>query len=227
MSEEANDPNAGYNFLWSVPEAMMEDHYSALGKFFWHFGRLEQILKQEVYMMVFGSLKHEPGSYAIARSVVKLATVGPAMGALKHILKVIETPPDVRDEVERILKQVTEIQYLRDRLAHNFSRVDVSNREGWFCVNNQITAKDSEQLEAVYFKTETLNNMVHDLSAMPLLLSLALRPEDYEPDAFTQNGLSRTWRYKPSQLKKTGPRHDRTLQARSNRPQSSPESPPG
>jgi hypothetical protein len=131
---------------------------------------------------------------------------------IKRTLRASGASHGMRSEAGRVLNQLGEIHYIRDRLAHNAAYHDESNSQGWFYTNNNITIRENEQADVIRFKLEVLANMTADLERIPDLLERALFPEstkiiDVELRADPVHSqhvaaLYAPWRYKLSQLRK-------------------------
>ena len=95
---------------------------------------------------------------------------------MMRMLRVGDADPTMIAEVKRIFDQVGEIQYMRDRIAHNAAYPNFTDKEGWFSTTNHYTAHEGDKISLVMFKPTMLLNMVRDLEAIPPLLERALDP---------------------------------------------------
>jgi len=201
-------------FLVKVPKRFWTAYFKALGEFCHEFAAVESMLPGLVVREVLdksnarttgptysGGEISKPGINAgdLMKSAMSEMRVGPAMAALKRVLRMSKASKGTISEVERLLKQVGEIQFLRNRLAHHAAQIDATNREGWLEVSNQDSALEPDQVETLHFQMETLHNAADDLRRIRHLLGYALNPAVSPPV-----GMLGPWRYTPAQLRRGG-----------------------
>jgi hypothetical protein len=204
---------------------LIQDYYDTLGRFIHQFGRTEDLLNRIVHRLLVQQLnaRHQAALQTV-QSVLGGMRVKMSNDTIKRALRVSGASLGMRTEADRVLNQLSEIHYIRDRLVHNTAYPDDSKGQGWFYTNNNITVRENEQIDVIRFKLEVLTNMTADLERIPDLLERALFPEstktiDEELRTDPDHGqriaaLYAPWRYKLSQLRRTGPRSRPSPQAR-------------
>jgi hypothetical protein len=149
--------------------------------------------------------------------------VAAARDNLKRFLRITGASTSVIAEVDGIFDQWGEINYFRDCIAHHATGHPDKDGSLWV----QVLAREATGNEVLHFTPEILDNMAYDMWRIGQRLDCAL-------EAPTENELAENpalrvhmnvvrgpWRYKPSQLKRTGPRHDSSLRRRAPPPRSS------
>lgn len=161
-----------------------------------------------------------------ALSIQRRAAVRAVLGSMRikqlkdtfgRLLVVTNAPVESTKEVERIFAHLSEVQSLRDRLAHNGATPDMRNKEGWFYTSDHHTQNLEEKWSIVYFKASTLLDMARDLNVIPGLLFDLFNPEiraavDREPSMQSpemlayQADVRGPFKFKPSHLRREMPR---------------------
>jgi hypothetical protein len=192
----------------------MQDYFSMLGRFIHEFGRTEDLLNRIVHRFLAQQLNAQhPAALQTIQGVLGGMRVKMSSDIIKRTLRTSGASHGMRDEADRILNQLGEIHYVRDRLAHNAAYPD-AKKPGWFRTDNHITVRENEKADVRSFKLEALANMVADLERIPDLLERALFPEtiritdeelsDDPNHAKNVDALNAPWRYTLSQLSRTG-----------------------
>ena len=198
-------------------------YYDALGRFMHQFAHTEDELNRIIKDFVVKVLKLTPSNQIIA-AIVGGMRIAASRDMLKRLLRVTRKSQEVKDKVDHVLAQLGEIHYMRDRIAHNESYPSLA-KAGNFETTNQMQIRETEQMDWISFNPQILLDMAADLERIPYLIEITLASaaerERHATMAKTvgdrQQVLdprSRPWRYKPSQLEKTGPKHERTPQPR-------------
>jgi hypothetical protein len=255
---DATDPGANIDSR-TYRDRLWANYFSALGRMFHAFAQVEDGLNLTIAEFLEAETNQPDDSradindagpfsaadirrsqrYASAwikrKALFKAVAAGLRLANLrdvmKRLLRVTNTSNDTRREVDRIFDQLGEIQYIRDRLAHNAAILlpnnptiaGTTNNGCWFCTSNLSTVKENEQFELLYFKLSMLLDIVGDLEVIPTLLDEALRPDFYKEFYSTPEMSSpemkalivnehAPWRYKPSELKREGPKSRPTRQ---------------
>lgn len=212
----------------AVFDVNWDRYYRSFGKFMHEFACMENELNQEISsFVIYRCLKLSVGSQLVVHSILGGSRLAASRDTLKRILRVINAPKEMRDEISRIFAHLADIHYMRDRLAHNGAQQSYS-KAGWFETTNQITVREVDQMDWIRFSPEMLLDMADDLKRMTFMISLALDPEGRKrvtalakkskPWARSLRRAAAPWRYKPSRLVKTGPKHERTLPPRGHLP---------
>lgn len=159
------------------------------------------------------------------------ATIGgmrlkPLKDTFNRVLRAVNAPNQDCAEVAKVLSQMGEIQFLRDKLAHNAAWAEIRDGEWWFGTTNLKTARERDQIELIFFRTETLRAATRDLERAHTLIDRVLNKafwqevdetierENLEPEDHIRLG---PWHYRPSMLAREGPKHS-PKRERSSRP---------
>jgi hypothetical protein len=195
----------------------MQSYYHALGRFIHQFGRTEDLLNNIVHRLLVQQLNaRHPASQQVIKGVLGGMRVAVSSETIKRTLRTSGAAHGMRSEADEVLKHLREIHYIRDRLAHNAAYPGDGKNKGWFYTNNNITVRENEKANCLWFKLEALSNMTADLARVPDLLERILFPErtratDEELGADPGHArriaaLRAPWQYNQSQLKRIGPR---------------------
>jgi hypothetical protein len=214
-----------------LPVGRWARYFSALGRFFHVYTRTESALNATISNFInerIGPKKNKRNSALIA-AILGGSRFAGSRDTLKRLLRITHSPKTTQDEVQRIFLQLGEISFFRDRIAHNFTiPTSIDGPETWFGIDNSLTSREFEQLETLCFTPEILMDMAYDLFRIPDMLSFVLNEEGKEFVQHYADGLEDSlirqsareylvrlhepWRYKASQLKRTGPKHVRSSQ---------------
>jgi hypothetical protein len=209
-----------------------DQYYSALGRFMHEFGVTEDEINRVIQdFVIFDQLRLPVEKQLVAYAVLGSQRIATARDTLKRLLRVANAGDEVRVEIDRVLSQLGEIQFFRDRIAHAGAFPDIS-AAGRFVMTNQAAARETDQIEWISFTPQMLLDMAADLERMPYLIQMGLAsPEERNRHAgmaeTAEDRLavldppSRPWRYKPAQLVRTGPKYEPTPPRRDRPPRSS------
>jgi hypothetical protein len=128
---------------------------------------------------------------------------------ITRILRVANYDDAYQNEFAYAFSQLGEIHFVRDRIAHHgvssFSATE-------FYTTNEATVREGNQEEMLIFTIDMLLDMAYDLNSLENyfheLDGAFLRMTGETPE-WDQWILTRrpTWRYKPSSLRREGPKH--------------------
>jgi hypothetical protein len=192
----------------------MQDYFSMLGHFIHEFGRTEDHLNRTVHRFLVQQVNaRHPAALQTIQGVLGGMRVKMSSDTIKRTLRTSGASHGMRAEADRILNQLREVHYMRDRIAHNAAYPD-GKKQHWFRTDNHITVRENEKNNMISFKLEVLANMTYDLMRIPDLLERALFPEttrtideelsDDPEHAKYIAALNAPWRYTLSQLRRTG-----------------------
>jgi hypothetical protein len=195
----------------------MQGYYYALGRFFHQFGRTEDLLNNIVHRLLVQQLHTQHlAALQTIQAVLGGMRVKMLSDAINRTLSASGAAYAMREDAKRVLDHLGEIHYIRDRLAHNAAYPGEGSKEGWFYTNNNITVREDEKANVIWFQVEALNNMTVDLAHVPDMLERILFPEETriideelgdDPDhAERVAALQSPWRYRLSQLTRVRPR---------------------
>lgn len=117
-----------------------------------------------------------------------------AKDTINRLLRVSDTPDEVRDFVASIFKQIGEIQYLRNRLTH-YHTAAVFRKRGQFINTDAEVAREQSKALFLTFSYDALDAARHDLHAIGGLLDRL-----FDPDEESVTLQLPAWQYKPSML---------------------------
>lgn len=213
-------------------EEEWQQYYAALGRLMFAFATMEEevnrLLEGYVRNDLLALTKTPPRTAEIIKALISGMRITAARDTLKRLLRVTDAPPSVEKDVTEILSHLTELTTLRDQLAHHAS-FPTMLPDGTFQTTNQSSAKEIMKIEWVAFHPRILLAAAEDLEQVPYRLNLALRPSERARLSNLSSRreelelLSQPWRYKPGELTRTGPKHDKNPQWRSLPPRSSQE----
>jgi hypothetical protein len=214
-----------------LPVGVWPSYFSALGRFFHAYARAETSMNSTISNFVDERIgpTQDVRDHVVITALLGGARLAGSRDTLKRLLRVTQAPDETHQEVHRIFLQLGEISFFRDRIAHNgASPTNFFEPGTWYSIDNFSNSREFEQLETLYFTPEMLMDMAYDLFRIPSMLSFALseraraftlRQADAPEVSPTRKGarehlaqLREPWRYKPSQLKRTGPKHDHRSQ---------------
>lgn len=204
-----------------------DDYYAALGRFMHQFSAMENGLNG--YLAQFLALaivpSDSPKAFLIIRAAVGGQRMAPLRDSMKRILRITRASPQMRDKIDAILDHVGNLQFVRDRLAHNGAIL--VDRRGKVRVetSNSFTVREFEQLETLYFPIQMLLDMTADLAVIHAAIHATITPHvrptlDLSGLAELEDALRHVsaWRYKPSQLERVRPK-SRAIRPTPKRPQ--------
>src|SRR3954454_6243176 len=154
---------------WDLPRDMQHDllerYYGVLGRFIHYFSNAERAVNQaieDILQDVFSptfvrGLYPEPNAARdrVLRAITGSLRLASARDTLKRLLRVLQAPQNVTDEIDAVLNQLGEIHYLRDRIAHDgvgWRR----DKQDWFTTSNYYGSREHDRVETISFKIEAL-----------------------------------------------------------------------
>jgi hypothetical protein len=206
---------------WDLPRSVQPEvilrYYTAFGRFVHMFARTERRLNELLGSMV--AKKIAPRNYKadeIIHALTGSMRMSVARDNLKRFLRMTNAPEDVWVNVDAAFQQLGEIAFFRDRVAHY--GVDFhADGQDWQSVTYR--GREPDESETIFFTAAMLDNMAFDLDQIAERIEAAIdRPKRAKKNSRVEQA---PWRYKPSQLRRTGPKHDPTLRSRERLPRSS------
>lgn len=113
---------------------------------------------------------------------------------LKRLLRVMDAPPEVSEFLADVLKQLSEIQFLRNRLTHYYTS-SVLKKDGVFVNTDLEVAREKAKAVTIQFSLDALDAARHDLHAISLVTGDMF---DFSATSFPLKLPA--WQYKPSML---------------------------
>jgi hypothetical protein len=213
-----------------VPESIQEEYYEVLGEFMDMFATIEDGMNFILLDFLSRRLRWvgQEDDDRLLRAVLGGMRVAAMRDTLKRVLRVSDATEATREEVDKVLSHLGDIHWFRDRIAH--CSADIEWHEGvWrYSFTNRYTVRELDQLDVIGFDLKHLRRMTYDLETIILRLLKVFNPEFLEraniewrkdrpedqSEFPSEAKLRRPWRYKPSELRKEGPRYDRSLRLR-------------
>jgi hypothetical protein len=200
---------------WDIPlyqacDAPWDQYYSALGRFVQMFGIVESRLHVVLKSIFFDLTARESETYEweLLDSVIGSMRIAGLRDNLKRVLRVANLSKSLREEFDYAFNQLGEIHFIRDRIVHHGAHAHSASE---FYTSNDQTTHESTQEEILIFTTEMILDMAYDLRSIDdyfniLESNMFLTPDIPEWKRYVTDQRP-TWRYKPSSLKRDGPKH--------------------
>jgi hypothetical protein len=173
-----------------------EKFFLALGHLQYAFTSLEVNLASQIKLLI--TEPYDPKAYRLLFDQIDAITGGMRMDVakdtFKRLLRVMDAPPELREYVNVIFAQISEVQFFRNRLTH-YSTGRWFWSRGPFVNTDAGLAKEFNKSVTMRFDYEALEAARHDLHAAAHYLEQAIPDDDHgmvlEPPS---------WQYKPSML---------------------------
>ena len=208
----AGEREDGWDITWAY-DAPWDAYHGALGRLVQQFGQTEVHLHKVLKSIIFDftSAEANPLNWEILEALTGPMRVAGLRDNIKRILRVAEVEETIMEGFEYALKHLGEIHFFRDRVVHHGGEGS-SHEPGKFYTSNDMTSREMDQQDILVFDPEMMLDMAYDLKQIREYLSCL------EDDAFSwfhhkdqavpcAPDQRPTWRYKPSLLVKTGPKH--------------------
>jgi hypothetical protein len=201
MSDANNwiDPDADKDFRTVVPPAVWDEYFREFGRLMHFYARMEVsmnvLVSSYVEMKVHdrelavrdnpagGRLGEQRDAFlSLQRNAVLRAMIGGLSteglkDAIVRLLRVTGEPAAIIEKVKQLFSHLTEIQRMRNRLAHSSATPDLCNKDSWFYTDNQYSVREAEKAEMIYFQASVLRAMANDVERMPRMLERVFHPQ--------------------------------------------------
>ncbi|MYM23723.1 hypothetical protein GTP46_13805 [Duganella sp. FT135W] len=211
--EHEFDPDASIPFRTYIPQQIWDEYYFALGKFMHCYGRAEGSLSATIRVFVGDRVTpRHPDGYFVVDAVLSSFRLSAAQDTIKRLLRVTKARSEVQEAAQQILSKFSEIQFLRDKIAHYGATPDMRNKDRWFSTGTTMV-NEYDKMELIYFKPQMLLDMADDLHLIPDLLNYVISydPADTltpdSPRAMVMVGDFGFWKSNSNELKREGPKH--------------------
>lgn len=227
------DPDANRTYRTVVPPPLLDRYNRALGAFMHAFACLEDSANLAVKMYLSRTIFEETEDFrgpdvtaekkaqnarngklwvlrdAMIRALPAYSSFETLRSTIKRFLRITNEPASIVEEIDYVFNQIAEIQFMRNRLAHNPAFLDQRNKEDWFELNNRNSVLEERLWEVIYFQIPTLEAMERDLRVAMYRMSDALyvSPDGSRGTATSEADRQSPWHYKPSLLRREGPKH--------------------
>lgn len=180
----------------SLPDLVFSIYCAASGRFFHAYTAMEHELNLAIFAAVTRMTKRQK------RKEVLLAVLGgqrmsPAKDTIKRLLRATKANPKRVSFVDQLFAQLGEIQFFRDRLAHNLTTL-TDDEPHKFMNMNFAGIRELEKFEDIVFDVDALDSATNDLYAMRALVGQFF--SHYLRDGSAAVPALPTWQYKPSML---------------------------
>lgn len=195
-------PNLEEGFYF-VPDELRDAYHLSLGRFIDAFGRTETGLAVALDRFVTNWLGDGGNqAHAISRAILGSQRTKEMSETIKRILRV--TNADKEDQVlaADALRQLAEIQHVRDRIAHQSAGMEFFNGAWHVRNSNHNQVKEESQIEQLRLTIEDMDNMTEDLWQIQGTIRFILLPSLRSMDNKGSTDALPTWHHKPSALKR-------------------------
>jgi len=174
-----------------------EKFFLALGHLQYAYTSLEVNLTCQVRSLVLVPPYDDPDHrflYERVSAILGGMRMAVLKDTIKRLLRVTEAPTELTDYVNVIFAQLSEIQYLRNRLTH-YNTGRWFSRRGHFTNTDIEVARETPKAVTIKFTYDALDAARHDLHAIAYYMEQAIPNEDH--------GMildDPAWQYKPSML---------------------------
>ncbi|NCC21930.1 MAG: hypothetical protein EOM26_05645 [Alphaproteobacteria bacterium] len=190
--------------------SLNEKYFLCLGEFVHYFSYAEYGFHFCLRNYCHSILKQPNDTHftnVVLQSMIGEMNIKTICDNLKRVSKEVEDQK-TNNYINDIIKQFSEIQSVRDLLAHKPANyTETVNGDVLIQITNFVTANRADKVEKILLHASTLKNMSVDLSTMThrMYVSLGLHKNGADPKipiTDPQEVLNCAWLYKPSQLKR-------------------------
>lgn len=172
-----------------------------IGHLLTHFSRLENLLTSvlKLHLALNIGSPNEPRSMRIASAIYGSMRFKASRDTIKRLLEAEGAPKDRVTFVESLFTQISHIESLRDKIAHQLVVPAHADLGGYWQVSDMVNTRNIRNLQVWVFDTDALEAAAMDLDEIGNLLGnkpVNDRLFDQLPDFKLPS-----WRYKPSMLK--------------------------
>lgn len=184
------------------PKTESRNYYLAVGALHHAYTELEHELTCLIRNVITQGRESLVG-YRVAVAVLGGMRMSPLKDTINRLLRAIGADAARKQAVADTFAHLGNIQFLRDRLAHNFTRPD-GDRPGIWINDDYAAVREVNKNRTLEFPVTLVTAAAADLAAMknfldPLFNDYVTLPHDYDRTLFDPNAMP-TWRYKPSLL---------------------------
>jgi hypothetical protein len=189
--------------IYWIPEELRDAYHLSLGRFIDAFGLTEATLAAALHQFMSYRLgKGDNLARHISRAILGSKRVKELSEIIKRVLHVIGSDEDDREIAREALNQLSHIQHVRDRIAHNGAGMEFYGGAWMIRNSNHNQVRDEDQIEQLRLTIEDMDNMTEDLWQIQGVFRLIMLPHLKSPDGTKLTGELPPWQYKPSALKR-------------------------
>lgn len=206
-------------------KAQSREYYLTIGMFYHQFTEMEHQLACLIRNLIT-ERRDTPRDYFIAVALLSGSRMGTLMDTVKRLLRILGVDKATKEAVDKIFAHLGDIQFLRNRLAHHFTRPFGPDKPDVWVNDDFASVKEAHKDRPLEFTLKTVRNAGNDLATMkeyldPLFSDYISLPPGELKLTFDPSALP-TWRYKPGGLSPHRPKSGDSQQWWSPPPQSSP-----
>ena len=190
-------------------DALIPAYEYALGQFFRQFGQTESTLSNHLEEFVVSQLDPHQKKLQIIRALLGSKRTPELYNTSLLVIKgaIVSGSAHTQQDVEDLgdlYKQLSEIRFLRDKIAHYAVHPEPVGPEVWFRTVDIYTVRDIAKAKWILFKIEHLDAAYNDLRAICHRVPQTMFPERRHGDPMPESVQEHyePWRYKPSELKR-------------------------
>lgn len=201
----------------SLPDVVFSLYCASSGRFFHAYTAMEHELNLAIFAAVTRMTRRQK------RKEVLLAVLGgqrmsPAKDTIKRLLRATKANPKRIRFVDCLFTQLGEIQFFRDRLAHNLTVL--TEGEPYLFMNmNFAGIRELDKFEDIVFDVDALDAASDDLHTMRVLVGTFFN--HYVRGGSAAVPALPTWQYKPAMLTRDRPLSRGNRKSRKHQPRSS------
>ena len=195
-------PDVEEGVYW-IPEELRDAYHLSLGRFIDAFGFTEATLAAALQQFMTYRLG-SGGKMArdISRAIIGSKRTKELSEIITRVLRAIQTRTQDQELAARALKQLSEIQHVRDRIAHNGAGMEFYGGAWMIRNSNHNQVREESQIEQLRLTIEDMDNMTEDLWQIQGVFRFIMLPHLTNADGSPLTGELPPWRHKPSALKR-------------------------
>ena len=195
-------------------------YFLALGEFNNAFTGVEHLLTCCVKNTLSREMRDDRNEWLV-NAIVGSMRMSPAKDTVKRILRVQGAPVARRLFVDKVFAHLGDIQWLRDRIAHNATLLRGDDQKHMLISFDFASAREAEKSEFVGFMPPVLRAASHDLVVIKALIDDLM---SMHHGSIPETDLKLpAWQYRPSLLVRRRPKSSESRKPRKPPPRSSHE----
>ncbi len=184
------------------PDAEFKKYVFALGFFHHAYTDTEQFLTCLIRNVVAAGRDH-PRDYQIAVCMLGGMRMSGLKDSIKRLVRILQLPKETKEAVDKALSHLGDIQFLRDRLAHHFTRLYGPEKPSVLVNDDYASIRELAKTRPLEFPVSALVAATNDLYQIKQVLDPLF--SDFVPLPEGEIKLTfkfelPTWQYKPSAL---------------------------
>ena len=195
-------PEISEGVYW-IPEELRDAYHLSLGRFIDAFGSAEATLAAALHQFLTYRLgRGDEQAWNLSRAILGSKRTAEMKETITRLLRLTETDESAQKAAANALNQLSEIQHVRDRIAHNGAGMEFYQGAWMIGSSNHNQVRERRQIEQIRLTIEDMDNMTEDLWAIMGLARIILLPFLHPLEESWEQDVLPPWRYKPSALKR-------------------------